>query len=87
MLLRRCVRFTAAGRYRGIPLTIVSTHMGLPNMDFVVRECRAVVQGQVGCGAGGLASKVALPCVQVGGGRAGVGALFQPCTCLVLHPA
>ncbi len=25
-------------------MSIVSTHMGMPNMDFVVRENRAVVQ-------------------------------------------
>ena len=33
----------AAGRYLGVPLSIVVTHMGLANADFVVRECRAVV--------------------------------------------
>jgi uridine phosphorylase len=25
-----------AGRYNGMPVSIVSTHMGMPNMDFVV---------------------------------------------------
>ncbi len=28
-------------------MSIVSTHMGMPNMDFVVRENRAVVDGQM----------------------------------------
>ena len=30
-----------------MPVSIVSTHMGMPNMDFVVRESRAVVSGQM----------------------------------------
>ena len=30
-----------------MPVSIVSTHMGMPNMDFVVRETRAVVEGQM----------------------------------------
>ncbi|GLC65493.1 hypothetical protein PLESTF_000302500 [Pleodorina starrii] len=38
---------TITGRYEGEPVSIVSTHMGQPNMDFVVRENRAVVQGQM----------------------------------------
>ncbi|EFJ47292.1 hypothetical protein VOLCADRAFT_92031 [Volvox carteri f. nagariensis] len=38
---------TITGRYEGLPVSIVSTHMGLPNMDFVVRENRAVVRGQM----------------------------------------
>ncbi len=28
-------------------MSIISTHMGTPNMDFVVRESRAVVDGQM----------------------------------------
>lgn len=34
-----------AGRFQGCPVSIVSTMMGMANMDFVVRECRAVVEG------------------------------------------
>ena len=36
-----------AGSYRGVPVSICSTLMGTPNMDFVVRENRAVVDGQM----------------------------------------
>jgi Phosphorylase superfamily len=36
-----------AGRFNGVPVSIVTTLMGMPNMDFVVRECRAVVDGQM----------------------------------------
>mmetsp|Transcript_11383 Transcript_11383/g.24464 ORF Transcript_11383/g.24464 Transcript_11383/m.24464 type:complete len:371 (-) Transcript_11383:889-2001(-) len=38
---------TITGRFRGVPVSIISTHMGMPNMDFVVRESRAVVDGQL----------------------------------------
>ncbi|GLI71265.1 hypothetical protein VaNZ11_016385 [Volvox africanus] len=38
---------TITGRYEGEPVSIVSTHMGQPNMDFVVRENRAIVRGQM----------------------------------------
>ncbi|GFR52160.1 hypothetical protein Agub_g14691 [Astrephomene gubernaculifera] len=38
---------TITGLYEGQPVSIVSTHMGMPNMDFVVRENRAVVRGQM----------------------------------------
>ncbi|KAG2427917.1 hypothetical protein HYH02_014519, partial [Chlamydomonas schloesseri] len=38
---------TITGRFQGEPVSIVSTHMGMPNMDFVVRENRAVVRGQM----------------------------------------
>ncbi|GIL80023.1 hypothetical protein Vretimale_12853 [Volvox reticuliferus] len=38
---------TITGRYEGVPVSIVSTHMGQPNMDFVVRENRAVIRGQM----------------------------------------
>ena len=34
-----------AGRFEGCPVSIVSTMMGMANMDFVVRECQAVVEG------------------------------------------
>ena len=36
---------SSAGRFEGEPVSVVSTHMGMPNMDFVARECRAVVKG------------------------------------------
>lgn len=38
---------TCAGLYNNIPISIVTTMMGMPNMDFVVRESRAVVDGQM----------------------------------------
>ena len=34
---------TYTGLYRGVPVSIVTTLMGMANMDFVVRETRAVV--------------------------------------------
>lgn len=36
---------TITGFYRGSRVSIISTHMGIANMDFVVREVRAVVEG------------------------------------------
>lgn len=36
---------TFTGLFNGVPITVVSTNMGFPNMDFVVREVRAVVNG------------------------------------------
>lgn len=42
-----CVCAAAAGRYKGIPVSIITTLMGTPNMDFMVRESRAVVEGQM----------------------------------------
>lgn len=38
---------TVTGLFRGVPLSIVTTLMGMPNMDFVVREARAVVTGHM----------------------------------------
>lgn len=35
------------GCYEGIPVSIISHLMGMSNMDFMVRECRAVVDGQM----------------------------------------
>lgn len=35
------------GLYEGVPVSIVTTLMGMPNMDFVVREARAAVAGQI----------------------------------------
>ena len=40
--------FMPPGKFNGTPVSIISTNMGMPNMDFVVRESRAVVEGQVG---------------------------------------
>ncbi|KAK9708722.1 hypothetical protein K7432_009467 [Basidiobolus ranarum] len=37
--------YTATGRYKGIPVSIVAIGMGIPMMDFFVREVRAVVDG------------------------------------------
>lgn len=36
---------TITGRLHGSPVSIVSTMMGMANMDFVIRECQAVVNG------------------------------------------
>lgn len=41
------VSASAAGLYEGTPVSIITTMMGMPNMDFVVREARAVVDGQM----------------------------------------
>eukprot|EP00656_Telonema_subtile_P053631 TRINITY_DN7819_c0_g1_i3.p1 TRINITY_DN7819_c0_g1~~TRINITY_DN7819_c0_g1_i3.p1 ORF type:complete len:300 (+),score=70.40 TRINITY_DN7819_c0_g1_i3:70-969(+) len=38
---------TFSGRFKGVPVSIVSTNMGVANIDFVVRECRAVVDGKM----------------------------------------
>ncbi len=38
---------TRIGRFQGVPITIVTTHMGFSNMDFVVRESSAVVDGEM----------------------------------------
>jgi uridine phosphorylase len=37
----------SAGLYEGTPISIVTTLMGMANMDFVVRESRAVIEGQM----------------------------------------
>lgn len=38
---------TYTGRFRGVPVSIVSIGMGYPNMDFFVREIRECVQGDL----------------------------------------
>ncbi|KAK2462652.1 hypothetical protein APHAL10511_005385 [Amanita phalloides] len=38
---------TVTGRYRGIPVSIVSIGMGAPNMDFFVREARECIFGDM----------------------------------------
>lgn len=38
---------TVTGSFNGTPVSIISTMMGMPNMDFVVRENRAIVDGQM----------------------------------------
>ncbi|TFL00369.1 purine and uridine phosphorylase [Pterulicium gracile] len=38
---------TITGRYKGIPVSIVSIGMGHPNMDFFVREVRECVRGDM----------------------------------------
>lgn len=38
---------TITGLYEGVPVSIITTLMGMPNMDFVVREARAAVSGQM----------------------------------------
>lgn len=35
------------GRVLGVPVSIIGTGMGTPMMDFVVREARAVVEGDM----------------------------------------
>ncbi|KAF4034005.1 Phosphorylase superfamily [Phytophthora infestans] len=36
---------TFTGKMKGVQVSIVATGMGVPNMDFVVRETRAIVEG------------------------------------------
>lgn len=36
-----------AGLFEGVPVSIITTLMGMPNMDFVVREARAAVSGHM----------------------------------------
>ena len=36
---------TFTGRFEGVAVSVIATGMGTPNMDFVVRECRGVVEG------------------------------------------
>lgn len=59
------------GKRNGVPITIISTGMGVPNMDFVVRETRAVVNGPMAIirfgTCGGLSDKVAPGSVVVSG--------------------
>ena len=38
---------TMTGTYKGIPVSIVSIGMGFPNMDFFVRECRELLEGEM----------------------------------------
>ncbi|KDE04326.1 hypothetical protein, variant [Microbotryum lychnidis-dioicae p1A1 Lamole] len=38
---------TLTGRYRGIPVSVMAIGMGIANMDFFVREARAVVEGDL----------------------------------------
>lgn len=36
---------THTGKFNGVPVSIVMSNMGYPNMDFLVREIRAVTEG------------------------------------------
>ena len=38
---------TITGRYNGVPISIVSIGMGSPNVDFFIREVRAVLDGDM----------------------------------------
>ena len=38
---------TITGRYKGVPVSIVSTGMGFPNTDFFVREVRECLNGDM----------------------------------------
>ncbi|KAI8462564.1 MAG: nucleoside phosphorylase domain-containing protein [Monoraphidium minutum] len=38
---------TVTGRFQGTPVSVVTTLMGMANMDFVVRECRSAADGQM----------------------------------------
>lgn len=38
---------TITGRYKGVPVSIVSIGMGSPNMDFFVREVRECLSGDM----------------------------------------
>lgn len=36
---------TITGLYKGVPVSLVTSLMGIPNMDFMVRELKAIVPG------------------------------------------
>lgn len=36
---------TITGTYKGVPVSLVTSLMGIPNMDFTVRELRAIING------------------------------------------
>ena len=36
---------TYTGTFKGVPITVVTTGMGVPMIDFVIREIREVVEG------------------------------------------
>lgn len=38
---------TITGTYNGVPVSIVAIGMGAPNMDFFVRECREIIEGEI----------------------------------------
>lgn len=38
---------TITGRYKGVPVSLCAIGMGYPNIDFMVREARAVVEGDM----------------------------------------
>jgi uridine phosphorylase len=38
---------TMTGKYKGVPVSIISIGMGFPNMDFFVRECRELLEGEM----------------------------------------
>lgn len=38
---------TLTGRFRGVPVSVVSIGMGYPNMDFFVREVRECLEGDM----------------------------------------
>ena len=38
---------TITGRYKSVPVSIVSTGMGFPNTDFFVREVRECLSGDM----------------------------------------
>lgn len=38
---------TITGTYKSVPVSIVSIGMGFPNMDFFVRECRELLEGEM----------------------------------------
>ena len=38
---------TITGRFKGVPISIVSIGMGSPNMDFFVREVRECLAGDM----------------------------------------
>ena len=40
---------TITGTFKGVPVTIIVSLMGIPNMDFTVREIRYVIEGPMSC--------------------------------------
>lgn len=38
---------TITGTYNGVPISVVAIGMGAPNMDFFIRECREILEGEM----------------------------------------
>ena len=63
---------TFTGKFNGVSVSVVATEMGTPNMDFIVRETRGVVEGPMAIvrfGSCGIVQRATAPgsiCVATG---------------------